>query len=355
MAKARDAARSAATLALALAAALVFERLHTPLPWMIGPLLATALAGILGAPVIAPTPLRNAGQWIIGGAIGLYFTPAVLTTIVSLAPALIAGIVWALLLGYAFYRLLAAVSDARGASEHATAYFAAVIGGASEMAVLGERHGGRIDRIASAHSLRVLIVVVAIPLGFQLAGLKGMDPTPPGPEHVDGAGLAVLLVLTLAGALIFRRLGVPNPFVLGALAVTLGLTASGIELSALPPSLTHSGQLLIGVALGARFSPQSMRGAPRWVGAVVFGTLAMIGLSAGFGWVLAQLAGVHWATAVLGNSPGGLAEMCITAKGLQLGVPVVTAFHVTRYLAVLLSAAPLYRWLERRSRAFGDA
>jgi len=47
---------------------------------------------------------------------------------------------------------------------------------------------------------------------------------------------------------------------------------------------------------------------------------------------------------LLGTSPGGIAEMCITAKVLQLGVPVVTAFHVTRMAAVVLLAGPLYRW-----------
>jgi uncharacterized membrane protein AbrB (regulator of aidB expression) len=36
--------------------------------------------------------------------------------------------------------------------------------------------------------------------------------------------------------------------------------------------------------------------------------------------------------------------MAITAKVLQLGVPVVTAFHVTRLAAVLLLAEPMYRW-----------
>ena len=48
----------------------------------------------------------------------------------------------------------------------------------------------------------------------------------------------------------------------------------------------------------------------------------------------------HPATLVLGTAPGGIAEMCITAKVLQLGVPLVTAFHVTR-LVVLLLATPL--------------
>lgn len=94
-----------------------------------------------------------------------------------------------------------------------------------------------------------------------------------------------------------------------------------------------------------------MREAPRFLAAVAFGTLAMIVALAGFAWALARTVGLHPATVLLGTSPGGIAEMCITAKVLQLGVPVVTAFHVTRYVAVLLLTAPLYRWLERRAAA----
>ena len=44
----------------------------------------------------------------------------------------------------------------------------------------------------------------------------------------------------------------------------------------------------------------------------------------------AMLSGLIPATLVLGMAPGGIAEMCVTAKVLQLGVPLVTAFHVTR-------------------------
>jgi len=40
-------------------------------------------------------------------------------------------------------------------------------------------------------------------------------------------------------------------------------------------------------------------------------------------------------------------KMAITAKVLQLGVPVVTAFQVCRRVAVLVLVEPLYRlgWL----------
>ncbi len=58
--------RTVLTLALALAAAALCVWLRTPLPWMIGPLLGTAAASVLGAPTQSWTPLRNAGQWAIG-------------------------------------------------------------------------------------------------------------------------------------------------------------------------------------------------------------------------------------------------------------------------------------------------
>lgn len=51
---------------------------------------------------------------------------------------------------------------------------------------------------------------------------------------------------------------------------------------------------------------------------------------------------------ILGTSPGGIAEMSITAKVLQLGAPVVTAFQVCRLIAVLILVEPLYRRLQAR-------
>ena len=333
------AARTSLTLLLALAAALAAERLRVPLPWMIGPLLATAACSAAGAPVAASTTLRNVGLGAIGLALGLYFSPQVLAVLLQLAPALALGVAWAIGLGYAFYRFLLRVNG----GDKATAYFAAAIGGASEMALLAERHGGRVDRVAVAHSLRVLMVVVLIPFGTQFAGVHGVDSSLPAVLEVRPFGLAALVAAALAGVAVLHRLGAPNPWVLGALLTTAALSSAGIELSALPRPASNAGQLFIGVALGARFAPDSLRGAPRWLASVAAGTLAMIGATLAFAWLLALATALHPATVFLGTSPGGIAEMCITAKVLQLGVPVVTAFQVLRYVAVLTLTAPLFR------------
>lgn len=58
--------RIALTLLLAGLAAQLCVALKTPLPWMLGPLLATALASLLGAPTQSWLPLRNLGQWTFG-------------------------------------------------------------------------------------------------------------------------------------------------------------------------------------------------------------------------------------------------------------------------------------------------
>ncbi|MDB5917595.1 MAG: hypothetical protein JWR40_1829, partial [Massilia sp.] len=66
--------------------------LDTPLPWMIGPLFATAIACMLGAPLRAPIAVRAAGQWAIGTALGLYFTAPVIKVLVSNSGAILLAV-----------------------------------------------------------------------------------------------------------------------------------------------------------------------------------------------------------------------------------------------------------------------
>lgn len=343
----RFALRAGLTLALALAAASLCVWLRTPLPWMIGPLLATALASILGAPTQSVGPLRNAGQWTIGAALGLYFTPQVTALVAQLWWAIVLGVAWALGLGWLFGRWLHAglVRRMPGTERErrATSYFAGAIGGASEMTLLAEREGARTDLVAAAHSLRLVVVTLVIPFAFTYGGLHGIDATLPGPRTVEWRGLLALALATGVGAWLMEKTGRANPWFMGSLIVAMGLTMAGIELSALPPWMTNAAQLVIGVSLGVRFRAEFVHTAPRWLGSVFVGTLAMIALCGAFAALLAWATGLHPATMILGTSPGGIAEMAITAKVLQLGVPVVTAFQVCRLVAVLVLVEPLYR------------
>ncbi len=341
-------ARAAATLLLALAAALGCVWLGTPLPWMIGPLVATSLVSIGGAPTRSLAPLRNAAQCTIGAALGLYFTPQVTGLVASLWWAILLAIAWALGIGWLFgrwlYRNHGASMGVEPRAAWATAFFSGAVGGASEMTLLAEREGARSDMVAVAHSLRMLVVTLVIPAAFRLGEWQGLDASLPGGRGVEPMGLLLLGLVASAGAWVLDRTGRANPWFMGPLVASMALTMSGVELSAVPTALSNGAQLVIGVSLGVRFQREFLRAAPRWMGAIVLGTLGMVVLCVGFAALLAWITGLHPATLVLGTAPGGIVEMAITAKVLRLGVPMVTAFQVCRLVAVLVLAEPLYRW-----------
>lgn len=329
---------------IALIGALLAVWAHMPLPWMLGALLLTAATRIGGLRTACPRPARNAGQWVIGASLGLYFTPQVIGHIGSNAGPIIAGMLFALALAFLGTAILRRYTDV----DFKTAWFSSAIGGASEMANLAERHGARIDRVATAHSVRVLLVVVTVPFIFQWWGVAGLDPTVPGPRDVHALGLAALVALTIVGGAAFTKFRLPNPWVLGPMLVAMILTASNIELSALPDFVPKAGQLLIGWSLGDRYRPDFFRAAPRFMAAVAGFTILALALAFGVGALLSLWSAAPIPTLILGTTPGGIAEMAITAKVLQLGVPVVTAFHVTRMVFVVIVTGPIYAILARR-------
>ena len=343
--------RTGGALALAVAAGFLFAALQTPIPWMLGPLLTVASFRVAGAPLEAPPGGRQIGQWIIGTSLGLYFTPLVVHEVAGLWWLLVAGAAFAISVGY----LMGIALSRLAGMDRTTAFFASVPGGAAEMAVLGNRFGARVDRVAAAQSLRIVLVVLIVPAAFIAIDVHGADPYVPGVTHFAWLGLGCLMLATLAGSGVAMLLRLPNAFVLGSLFVAIPLTACEIDWSSIPTPMTNAAQCLLGCTLGARFQPDFVRTAHRFVGALVATVLLSIVVSAGFGIALAWLANQHPATLVLGMAPGGIAEMCITAKVLQLGVPLITAFHVTRVVVLLLVTAPLFsrarKWRQRTNRS----
>jgi membrane AbrB-like protein len=338
-------------LALAVVAGTLCVWLKTPLPWMIGPLFAVAFARLGGLHVTALPGARYVGQWIIGSALGLYFTPAVVKQLVGFAPWMVRAGIYALVSGVLCGMALARLANV----DRRTAFFASVPGGATEMSILAERFEARTDLVAVAQSLRILIVVSVIPFMFAWIGVHGSDPYVQGTREFSWSGLLQLMALTALGGAALHRFRFPNGWVIGALFVALPLTALEIQLSSLPTWLSNAGQLLIGCALATRFRPDFLSRAPRYLAAVTLTVLLAIAMAALFGGFLGWAMPANTATTILATAPGGIAEMAITAKVLQLGVPVVTAFHAARMVLLVSSTGLLYQFAQswRAKRASG--
>lgn len=338
----------AVTLLIALAGAGIAVVAHLPLPWFTGPLILTGVLNMGGVRIAALPFAREGGQWIIGMALGLYFTPEIVRVVVRLAPWLAVAVLFAVVLGLAGGWVLRKLTG----ESAITCFFAAAIGGAAEMAAQAERNGGRVDRVAAAHSLRIMLVALVVPFALQWSGVQGSDPYNPAAMTFDPTGFAVLVAVAGGAAAVLTRLGTPNAFMLGPLLAVATVTAAGFAWSSLPAPVLNAGQLLIGVALGSRFAPEFFRAAPRYLAAVALLTFGYLAISALFGLWLAHVAGLAPATAVLATTPGGIGEMAVTAKLMKLGAPIVTAFHSLRMALVVLIIGALFRvtvWIRART------
>jgi uncharacterized membrane protein AbrB (regulator of aidB expression) len=121
-------------------------------------------------------------------------------------------------MGYGFYRWLWWAQGSQPGMKRETAFFAAAIGGASEMALMADRRGARVDLVAASHSLRLMLVVMTIPFALQWSGVHGTDLSLPGVRQFEFAGLLQLMALTALGMALVWRLGWPNPLGAGVAA-----------------------------------------------------------------------------------------------------------------------------------------
>jgi len=317
--------------------------LRLPLPWMIGPLAAMAACNFAGVGLRAPPASRQVGQVIVGTALGLYFTPTVAREVISFWPLLLLGGALAIFLGVLGGWVLGHTTG----TDATTAFFASVPGGATEMTILGERFGARADRVALAQSLRILAVVIVVPFALTYSGAHGADVYQPVSVPLHWSRLALLLVAGAAMGGVLAYFGVPNAFMFGPLGTVAALTVSEFPISSLPTPLSSAAQVFLGCALGARFERRSLQSARRYVWGVFASVAVTIAVAAGFAWAVAHAYGLQAPTLILAMAPGGIAEMCITAKVLQLGVPLVTAAQVARVLVLLTTTGPGFRLLRR--------
>ena len=335
------------SLAAAVAGGFVFSALDTPIPWLLGPLAFVAGINLAGFRIGCPNGTRQVGQIVIGAAIGLRFTPDVATVVLSQVHWMIVAAVVAVMLGG-----VGALIQIRIARlDPATAFFGNVPGGMAEMLTLGDRFRAEPVATALSQTIRVGIIVVTVPAGLTYLGTTGGDLFSLRSIPVDWSLLPVLIGGCAGSAYLLNRLGVTNAWMLGACGFAGLLTVNQIELSGLPDIFLILGQLLIGAALGERFDREPMRRAPRVIVGAVLSTIMLLVASIALAAAIGTVSGIPLTTMVAATCPGGLAEMSITAEILGLGVPLVTAYHITRIVVITLVTLPLFRMIQRKPTA----
>ncbi|MCQ4258075.1 AbrB family transcriptional regulator [Stutzerimonas stutzeri] len=310
-----------------------------PLPWMVGSLLAVIAVRCSGWLVKEVPRGRQTGQWLIASAIGLHFTSEVLQQVLEHFGVILAGALGTLLLS-----LIGIFILLRSGMDRATAFFSSMPGGASEMVNLANRHDAQPAMVAAAHSMRLLLVVLIIPALFTWS-LPPVDA--PAPAPVSWPWLAVLLPAGALLAMLWKRLGQPNPWMLGPLTVCAAASALFDLHLGMPEGIGQLGQWLIGCSLGCHFDRAFFRSAPRFMLRILLFTLLAMLAAAGLAEMLGWAATLDQTSLMLGMMPGGITELCLTAEALQLSVALVTALQVLRLFMVMFLAEPLFRLWQR--------
>jgi membrane AbrB-like protein len=326
-----------AMLAIGFAGGTLAWWAHMPLPWMLGPLLATAGLGLAGAPLVPIGRARSFGQLIVATSIGLQFTQAAVVKLFFLLPLILGVTVISTFIGMIGALILMRLSRL----DPSTCFFATTPGGVVEMANQAVLFGARLEPIAVVHVMRVALIVALAPAAVtQMAdgGVQAVTSATP----VGWPIFVALLAVAAVGGLVMALRGMPNAWFLGPLLIAACLATLGLSVSRAPDAFLLVAQVLMGTSLGTQFRREFLtRLLPlilAGIAVVIFTTGAHALLAVG----LAHLLGLPLTTMLLAVMPGGMAEMVITAKLLGLDATVVTGFQLLRIVFVLLLCRPAY-------------
>lgn len=306
--------------------------LNFPLPWMLGAMLFTGTVRLMSFEVRVPVQTRQLGQILIASSVGLSFTPQALQVMGALAFPMFLAAILTILLSFGVALILRKLTKVGGS----TAILATLPLGPVESAVLAKKYGVAPGPIVFAQTSRIVFLVVLIPPVIVFLDGTVTDPTAVL-RDADWTATGALLLFTfgLAGALLLNWLKISNPFFLGALGAAAIGAVLGLPVSAYPYVILVTAQIFLGIWLGAAIDRDLFRKAGGFLSGSILTSILMIALCALMGFGLAALSGQPWQVMVLATAPGSVTEMALTAKILQEGLALVTAFHVVRIFIIL--------------------
>ncbi len=306
----------------------LFQWLGSPLPWMIGPLVVTALLCMSGLlPVVVPNAIRPFGQVVVASQIGLTFSPETAGMLWQLAPVILAT---------AMMTLVCIIAVSLGLARwnrmtYAQSFLAAVPTSPVEAAAMTMARGVDPMPVIFSQTLRLSAVVLVLPFAmFALEGWPASRGVPYADMPIRPLDIALLALIGYLAMRLFRALHVPNPNFLGPMAATAALAVSGHGLTPYPAEILSAAQVVLGCWLGSTFRREMIARAGRLALSASVTILVLLALCSAGAAVIARVSGMDWRLLVLGAAPGGVTEMALTAKFLHQNATIVTAFHLTR-------------------------
>ncbi|MEQ9815429.1 MAG: AbrB family transcriptional regulator [Azospirillaceae bacterium] len=333
-------------LVLGSAGGWVAAMLALPLPWMLGSVIVTTTASLAGVQLGVPRKLRMSMSIVLGILLGSTFRPEMIQDVGN----------WFITLGgaalYAITAMVLCVLTLRriGRYDYVTTFFSASPGSHAAMTMMGHAYGADERVIALSHSVRTVLVVVSIPLMFQLFELYDASSVDRTGDHGRMEWQDALILCACAlGVFPARWMRLKAEYLLGPLMISALVHLLGFT-DARPPGLVIAGaQIVIGAFVGARFVGVDLRRIWRIPAIGLILGAQMICISFLFALVLFQITDVPFPVLILALMPGGLSEMSMIAIAMQLEPAFVAFHHVVRLMVIVILAPIAFGIYQRRA------
>ena len=319
-------------MAIAFAGAGLFASIGAPAPWLAGAMLATALAALMGLPLILPIPVRNAGFVILGLQIGASFTPESLASVAQWPVSLAILVLTMAVLVAAGQQLL---TRAFG-WDRTTAYFACMPGALSLALAMAEDYGADVRRVATVQSMRLFLLIALLP--FVAVEISGESlPTLAVGTTTTPLVTVVLLSVGAGAGYLFHRLGAPAGFMLGAMSANACLHLFEIAEGGVPAFLVIPAFVMLGTMVGVRFREITLKLLANIAAAGLASFVLALTIAATGAVLAATVTDIPVMATVLAFAPGGLEVMTILALALGVNPAFVATHQIIRYLSLVMS------------------
>jgi membrane AbrB-like protein len=160
--------------------------------------------------------------------------------------------------------------------------------------------------------------------------------------------MALALLIGAAGGFLAFAAGMPLPWMLGALFASMAAALAGLPV--VPPNRIRPATVaVIGVLLGARFTPDVIGAMGQWAVSLGLLTVYMIAVAGVTGPFYRYFGKADWQTAYLSGLPGGLSEMVELGEEKGADVRTIILAHTLRIVVTIALIAVWFRVIEGRN------
>lgn len=321
--------REILVIALATAGGGAFSLVGLPAAWLSGSMLLSAGVAMLRPLPNLRRPWFDSTMVLSGAILGSAATPEALAAAARYPASLfvlLVGIVAIMLATSAYLRRVARWP-------WIDALLAAAPGSLGTVLAVAQAKGADIGRISVIQLFRLIVLVAFLPGAIQLSGAIAGMPAP-DLRSMDAGAMFGVTMAGLALGLVFGRLGLSAPLMLGAIFASSVLHACGVVEGGLPLQIQIAVQVLLGATMGGRIA-HIPRSELKRLFPLAIGSLAVsIAVAFLFAWPAAWLAGASYASGVVAFAPGGLEAMTMLAFAMGLDTLYIGAHHLVRFVAV---------------------